>query len=828
MGELRLLAFHYHLQRGGVTSVLRDGLIALARHGGWDRVVVRILTGSSVGVAPFLRRVRRLAPDRLKVEVEHRPQLGYRTPEWPSKERFQSEAEDLARSLGQAYRAHRADFLWAHNPALGKNPAVTAGLSRFARQPGVRVLYHLHDFAECGRYLNLQRLHRQGLGTTEDLYPVAPGLTLITLTEADRQRLLSAGYPESGVVALPNPVAVRKKPQALSQVERAEVDHLIESWSRQQGFAFSAGGRWLFSPVRTIRRKNVLELALVKLLLGHRWRLLVTLDGSSEPERPYAEYVKECLRREKIEATLGFGGRIRAPRLAFDRLYASAEAVGTTSVLEGFGLVFAESLAFNRPILGRDLPEITQELPGLSREYLYESLRIPLGKADRSSLLGRYQEKTVKLGQAIDLSESHVAQICQRFGKIFDDEWVDFSYLDLPAQARFLHACCVDRSLQGLLRERHPDIERWSEDGFESPSEAQRREMGRFVSLEQFAKRFRRILDSPPSGCSPSASEGVSQRLIEQFFQPPLLRLLLDAGDDWRLWPKQLLPPAGQAGEKAKAAGGPRPLPAAPGVRAVFWDVYGTLLISKVGDLEQRLKAKQSAEPFLEAMQAAGLDVSRQAVDPSAGFQQLIEEDHAAGHRRGQRQPEVVIEEIWRRLIEIVLPGQWASPAQSRFAAAYFEWLTNPVHLRREAAGTLLALETLGFEQGLVSNAQFYTRKILKHLLPSAWNVFAPDLLIWSFETGAAKPDPAPFARAQAALRSRGIEPSEAVLVGDSLENDVLPAKLWGWKAVLLTDSASDDVPDRPSPTGGGEARPDAVCRNLEEVLAWLEGGGRS
>lgn len=50
-------------------------------------------------------------------------------------------------------------------------------------------------------------------------------------------------------------------------------------------------------------------------------------------------------------------------------------------------------------------------------------------------------------------------------------------------------------------------------------------------------------------------------------------------------------------------------------------------------------------------------------------------------------------------------------------------------------------------------------------------------------EAGAFKPDPAPF---RAALAKAGVEPRDAVMVGDSFERDVEPAFALGMTAVLL------------------------------------------
>ena len=51
----------------------------------------------------------------------------------------------------------------------------------------------------------------------------------------------------------------------------------------------------------------------------------------------------------------------------------------TTSIAEGFGLTFLEAIVFGRPLLGRDLPEITTDFrsQGINLQSLYSGLLVP-------------------------------------------------------------------------------------------------------------------------------------------------------------------------------------------------------------------------------------------------------------------------------------------------------------------------------------------------------------------------------------------------------------------------------------------------------------------
>ncbi len=90
------------------------------------------------------------------------------------------------------------------------------------------------------------------------------------------------------------------------------------------------------------------------------------------------------------------------------------------------------------------------------------------------------------------------------------------------------------------------------------------------------------------------------------------------------------------------------------------------------------------------------------------------------------------------------------------------------------------------------------------------------DVIVASAEEGVSKPDPEIFRRA---LSRAGCAPHEAVMIGDRLDNDILPAKRLGMRTVWVRQGwggAAEAVPE--------EACPDWSVRNLSELCALLEG----
>jgi putative hydrolase of the HAD superfamily len=87
-------------------------------------------------------------------------------------------------------------------------------------------------------------------------------------------------------------------------------------------------------------------------------------------------------------------------------------------------------------------------------------------------------------------------------------------------------------------------------------------------------------------------------------------------------------------------------------------------------------------------------------------------------------------------------------------------------------------------------------------------------VMISAHELGCAKPDAAIF---HAACDALGIEPVEVVYVGDDPVLDIDGAQKAGLRAVWMNRAEIDPARECPA-----HIRPDAVCRTLHELDAWL------
>ncbi len=116
-----------------------------------------------------------------------------------------------------------------------------------------------------------------------------------------------------------------------------------------------------------------------------------------------------------------------------------------------------------------------------------------------------------------------------------------------------------------------------------------------------------------------------------------------------------------------------------------------------------------------------------------------------------------------------------------------------------ETKNVLFTLKESGFLLGLVSNTPSWTKKIIKELDLEKYF----DTLVFSTDVGVLKPHKDIFLQA---ITTLGIAPQDGVMVGDSIEKDVVGAINAGLHGILLDRSGTADYPNK--------------ITNLNELLA--------
>jgi putative hydrolase of the HAD superfamily len=226
-------------------------------------------------------------------------------------------------------------------------------------------------------------------------------------------------------------------------------------------------------------------------------------------------------------------------------------------------------------------------------------------------------------------------------------------------------------------------------------------------------------------------------------------------------------------------------------VRAVTFDVTHTLIhIPRLGEIYSEVLGRHGIAVDPERARRLMVEVWQElacSADPAR--------DRFSSHPEGERG-------WWKRLLERMCEHLGVPPPSPFAAAELFHRFASgdAYEVYPEVPGVLTALRAEGVRLGVVSNWDGRLPKVLEEL------GLAPflDSVTWSAKVGAEKPDPRIFLHA---LGELGVDPADALHVGDGRLEDVEGAVAVGMRALHLTRN-----------TGGGDLRDLAPLPGLVEA----------
>ena len=205
--------------------------------------------------------------------------------------------------------------------------------------------------------------------------------------------------------------------------------------------------------------------------------------------------------------------------------------------------------------------------------------------------------------------------------------------------------------------------------------------------------------------------------------------------------------------------------------RAVFFDLGGTLLVMRRDRVFRRVLSEQGREVGLEAVHSAYVKVESWWLSVY-GNKALSAEQTNEAYR-----------DLDAKVFLHLFPGEDPAEADrvSKVARARWPVLEKevPLVLYPDAEPLLSRLARDGYSMALVSNAPSDTAKVVEAL---GLKRYLQHVVI-SGIVGYSKPHPEIF---RIALRLAGIEPSQAIHVGDLYESDVVGARNAGIQGVLI------------------------------------------
>lgn len=276
------------------------------------------------------------------------------------------------------------------------------------------------------------------------------------------------------------------------------------------------------------------------------------------------------------------------------------------------------------------------------------------------------------------------------------------------------------------------------------------------------------------------------------------------------------------------------------GIRAVLWDIYGTLAGVGVGDLEAALGSPERLRQALQAMineydlaAPLGSLFPHQPPAPALAelFLGLIDDTRLRALAQGIEYPEIVIEDIWQSILAQLATAGYHPPYEeprlhtAQRWAYFFDGVFQQTYLYPGAAATLNRLRQAGIVQGIISNAQFYTPIHLRRLLRQDLgepgleftDIFTDSLVLFSYELGYGKPNPRGFHKAIALLNRQGITREEILYIGNDMLCDVWCSLRAGIRSAFFVGDATQTFAHADDQRCRG-LRPDGIFTAPDQV----------
>ncbi len=243
-----------------------------------------------------------------------------------------------------------------------------------------------------------------------------------------------------------------------------------------------------------------------------------------------------------------------------------------------------------------------------------------------------------------------------------------------------------------------------------------------------------------------------------------------------------------------------------PGIRAVTWSVYGTLLRIPHGELlhisPDELPMQIALEKTIQEFNMWN-SMTRKPGAPWESllepYRRFVEDDRLRATRRKGDVPEVDSAGVWKRVIGRLVQKEYKYDVAvcgdhdqlSQKMAYFFHASQQGVEATDRAAATLQAISEAGLRQSLLSDGQCFTFVQLllavsqQSTLPPPGQLFASECMTLSYQEEVRKPSEALYAAAVERFDRLGILPDQILHVGSRVREDLAKAKAAGMRTVL-------------------------------------------
>lgn len=293
----------------------------------------------------------------------------------------------------------------------------------------------------------------------------------------------------------------------------------------------------------------------------------------------------------------------------------------------------------------------------------------------------------------------------------------------------------------------------------------------------------------------------------------------------------------------------PKPVKAKPsiaplsGIKAVLWDVYGTLLRTADGGFtifpDQEIRLQVALDKTIHEFNMWNSMYRK----PGAPWESMIHQFKDYSERLAMAAPkragdftDTNLVVIWAQIIDRLFDKEYIYdkslygdvPALAEKVAYFFHCNLQATEARAGAVAAVTDLNANGIRQGIVADGQSFTMvQLMKGLVHQgleipAFEAFRPDLTVYSTQLAVRKPSKSLYLYALHQLNEAGIQPEETLHVSCRLETDLVPAKLVGMKTALLAaEKTGLEAPV--NLIKDPQSRPDRLLTDITQITSVVE-----
>ncbi len=382
MKTLNLIQFHYHLKKGGVTTVINNIADSVSTFHPNSIINNIVLSGSCNSES----RIKLSSEENSYCQICIKDMNYKTTDKRVNKKQILKLCKEIIASIDYKKQEDTKYLIIGHNITLGKNPLLSAVFMELAKIWKDELFISLiHDFPEENRLQNIYRLKKAfGDSVSSVLYPDLPNYHFGFISMYYYKMMKSVGMPVKKMHYIPNLIETDKYycySQRKIKKSRTQVVDYIAGKFKSKNNGDLRAKKILLYPARILERKNIPEAILLIYLLGKDdWQLWITMEANSKSDTLYWQKIADVLEKLDVDVITGVGSNVNISfDLTLNTLFNISDAIITTSVMEGFGFAFCEAWLAGKPVLGRKINSAVQEFvnSGMDFNHMYEEIIIP-------------------------------------------------------------------------------------------------------------------------------------------------------------------------------------------------------------------------------------------------------------------------------------------------------------------------------------------------------------------------------------------------------------------------------------------------------------------